>query len=132
MATTHCSILLVEDDAGIRDTVAELLASEGYSVSPVENGEEALRWLRNATRPNLIVVDLVMPVMNGAELIDALHDDAALREIPVVLMTAAAATATRPLPRADGYLSKPFDMGALLHAVAQHCVPPLRVSAVGK
>ena len=126
---THCSILLVEDDSGIRDTVAECLASEGYAVAPVQNGKEALHWLRQATPPNLIVVDLVMPVMNGAELIDALRDDATLREIPGVLMTAAAATAAMPLPRADGYLSKPFDLGALLDTVERYCVPRLRIPA---
>jgi CheY-like chemotaxis protein len=119
--TTPRSILLVEDDTGIRDSVAECLASEGYDVAPVENGKEALRWLRNAARPDLIMVDLVMPVMNGAELIDELRGDVALRDIPVVLMTAAAATAALPLPRANGYLSKPFDLGALLDTVERHC-----------
>ncbi|WP_242346117.1 response regulator [Anaeromyxobacter terrae] len=121
--TTNRSILLVEDDAGIRESVAECLVSEGYDVAPVENGKEALRWLRGAARPSLIVVDLVMPVMNGAQLIDALRDDAALRDIPVVLMTAAASTPAMPLPRADAYLAKPFDLGALLDTVEQHSAP---------
>lgn len=119
--TTPRSILLVEDDTGIRDSIAECLESEGYDVAPVRNGEEALRWLRNAARPDLIMVDLVMPVMNGAELIDELHGDLTLRDIPVVLMTAAAATAAMPLPRATGYLSKPFELGALLDTVERHC-----------
>ena len=119
--TTPLSILLVEDDSGIRDSVAECLESEGYDVAPVENGREALRWLRNTARPDLIVVDLVMPVMNGAELIDELRGDMTLRDIPVVLMTAAVPTAAMPLPRANGYLSKPFDLGALLDTVLRHC-----------
>jgi CheY-like chemotaxis protein len=119
--TTPRSILLVEDDSGIRDSVAECLESEGYDVAPVENGREALRWLRNTTRPDRIVVDLVMPVMNGAELIDELRGDMTLRDIPVVLMTGTAPTAAMPLPRADGYLSKPFDLGALLDTVERHC-----------
>lgn len=117
----HRSILLIEDDSGIRDTVAECLASEGYDVAPMENAREALSWLRNAARPDLIMVDLVMPVMNGAQFIDELRGDATLRDIPVVLMTAASATAAMPLPRADGYLSKPFDLGALLDAVERYC-----------
>lgn len=122
--TAHCSILLIEDDSGIRDTVAECLTSEGYLVAPVENGREGLSWLRSSARPDrpsLIVVDLVMPVMNGAQFIDELRGDASLRDIPVVLMTAASATSAMPLPHADGYLSKPFDLGALLDTVERHC-----------
>jgi CheY-like chemotaxis protein len=118
--TTPRSILLVEDDTGIRDSIAECLESEGYDVAPVANGKEALRWLRSAAPPDLIVVDLVMPVMNGAELIDELRGDVTLRDIPVVLMTGAAATAAMPFPRANGYLSKPFDLGALLDTVERH------------
>lgn len=118
--TTPRSILLVEDDTGIRDSIAECLESEGYDVAPFANGKEALRWLRTAAPPDLIVVDLVMPVMNGAELIDELRGDVTLRDIPVVLMTAAAATAAMPFPRANGYLSKPFDLGALLDTVERH------------
>jgi CheY-like chemotaxis protein len=121
MATTHRSILLIEDDSGIRDTVAECLASEGYEVAPVENGREALSWLRNTARPDLIMVDLVMPVMNGAQFIEELRGDASLRDIPVVLMTAASPSSAMPLPRADAYLAKPFDLGALLDTVERHC-----------
>lgn len=120
MPTTHRSILLIEDDSGIRDTVAECLASEGYEVAPVENGSEALSWLRNTARPDLIMVDLVMPVMNGAQFIEALRGDASLRDIPVVLMTAASPSNAMPLPRADAYLAKPFDLGALLDTVERH------------
>ncbi|ABS25035.1 response regulator [Anaeromyxobacter sp. Fw109-5] len=126
MATTHRSILLIEDDSGIRDTVAECLASEGYEVAPVENGREALSWLRNTSRrntarPDLIMVDLVMPVMNGAQFIEELRGDASLRDIPIVLMTAASPSSAMPLPRADAYLAKPFDLGALLDTVERHC-----------
>lgn len=121
MATTHRSILLIEDDSGIRDTVAECLASEGYEVAPVENGREALSWLRNTARPDLIMVDLVMPVMNGAQFIEELRGDASLRDIPVVLMTAASPSSAMPLPRANAYLAKPFDLGALLDTVERHC-----------
>jgi CheY-like chemotaxis protein len=111
------SILLVEDDAGIRESVAECLEAEGYAVAPVSNGAEALTFLRNAARPDLIVCDLVMPVMDGAELIAQLAADHALAGIPVVLMSAAAPSSTMPLPRADGYLPKPFELDDLLDTV---------------
>ncbi len=114
-------VLLVEDDDGIRDSVAECLASEGYEVCAVANGAEAIAALRTAEHPRVILVDLVMPVMNGAELIDAIRADVGLRRIPVVLMTAAAAT--DDLPAVEGYLEKPFELDELLAAVARHARP---------
>jgi CheY-like chemotaxis protein len=115
------SVLLVEDDEGIRDSVAECLLSEGYSVCAVANGAEALAALRTTERPSVILVDLIMPVMDGAELIDALRADPTLRRIPVVLMTAASATAG--LPRADDCLEKPFQLEDLLATVERHARP---------
>ncbi len=111
-------VLLVEDDDGIRDSVAECLASEGYEVCAVANGAEALAALRTTERPDVMLVDLVMPVMDGAELIEALRGDATLRRIPVVLMTAA--SPPDGLPHADGYLEKPFEIEDLLAAVRRH------------
>jgi CheY-like chemotaxis protein len=113
-------ILVVEDDAGIRESVEECLASEGYAVATVANGAEALEWLAREPAPALLVVDLVMPVMNGAELLERLRADARLREVPVVLMTAAMPGTGVPLPPADALLSKPFELEALLATVARH------------
>ena len=59
------SILVVEDDAATRDAVALVLEDEGYSVTGVANGQEALHHLRQTPPPNLILLDLMMPVMNG-------------------------------------------------------------------
>ena len=114
------SILLIEDDSGIRECVSECLQSVGYAVIPASNGQEGLSAAR-AQRPALIVCDLVMPVMNGAQFVDALRRDAALRDIPVVLMTAAIASRGMAVPLADGYLSKPFELDELLDAVERHC-----------
>lgn len=116
------SILLIEDDAGIRESVAECLESEGYAVTPVSNGLEGLDWLRRPHRPNLIVLDLVMPVMNGAQFLAELREDQVLRDLPVVLMTAAAPSAGMPLPDANGYLAKPFELSELLDVIERHAV----------
>jgi CheY-like chemotaxis protein len=117
------SILLIEDDAGIRESVAECLESEGYAVTPVSNGLEGLDWLRRPPhRPNLIVLDLVMPVMNGTQFLAELREDRGLRDLPVVLMTAAAPSAGMPLPDANGYLAKPFELSDLLDAIERHAV----------
>ncbi len=117
------TILLIEDDAGIRESVAECLVCEGYAVKPVANGVEGLAWLRGAPRrPDLIVLDLVMPVMNGSQFLDELRGDPGLRDLPVVLMTAAMPSLGMALPSANGYLSKPFELSDLLDAVERHAV----------
>ncbi len=119
------SILLVEDDRGIRESVAECLRYEGYAVTAVANGVEALASLRAGVhRPRLIVLDLVMPVMNGSEFLDALRGDPALRELPVVLMTAAMPSGGMGVPAANGYLSKPFELDDLLAAVGRFVPAP--------
>jgi two-component system, chemotaxis family, chemotaxis protein CheY len=114
------SILLIEDDTGIRESVAECLESEGYAVAPVSNGEEGLDWLRRKPRPDLIVLGLVMPVMNGSQFLVALRGDAGLKDIPVVLMTAAMPSTGMPIPQADAYLPKPFELMDLLDAVERY------------
>jgi CheY-like chemotaxis protein len=114
-------ILLVEDDSGIRESVADCLASEGYHVDAVENGAVALDRLASGPRPDLLMVDLVMPVMTGAELLDRARDRGALEDVPVVLMTAAMATKAMPLPAVHAVLAKPFELDALLDTVARHC-----------
>ncbi|WP_242395789.1 response regulator [Anaeromyxobacter oryzisoli] len=118
--TASRSILLIEDDAGIRESVAECLESEGYVVTPVSNGVEGLQWLRRPHRPNLIVLDLVMPVMSGAQFLSELREDPGLRDLPVVLMTAASPSGTLPIPQANAYLPKPFHLGELLAVVERH------------
>jgi two-component system, chemotaxis family, chemotaxis protein CheY len=111
-------ILLVEDDVAIRETVSECLSGEGYRVHAAAHGAEALAWLARGERPALLLLDLVMPVMNGAELLARVRADAALGELPVLLMTAAI-TSSASLPRADATLVKPFDLDQLLGAVSR-------------
>ncbi len=117
MAATR--ILLVEDDSGIRDSVAELLELEGYDVSSVANGSDALEWLAREVAPDVLLVDLVMPVMGGGELLARVKADPRLASVPAILMTAAMPTAQSPIPSADATLPKPFDLEALLDVVAR-------------
>jgi len=114
-------ILLVEDDPGIRQGIADFLAFEGYEVDVATNGEEALAYLRTS-RPRLVVLDLVMPVMNGPQLLARMRSEG-LDGIPVVIMTAAMPAASA-LPPAEAYLSKPFDLDELLRLVKSHVGPP--------
>lgn len=116
-------ILLIEDDAGIREGIGDLLTLEGYRVDRAANGEEGLALLRRPDRPALVIVDLVMPVMNGVQFLERFHQDPRLAGIPAVLMTAAMPPAAA-LPKASDYLAKPFDVGDLLRLVERHCGPP--------
>ena len=120
-------ILVVEDDPGIRQGIADFLGFEGYAVDVAVNGEEALAYLR-ARRPSLLVLDLVMPVMNGPQLLERLREERIAEGVPVAIMTAAMPGAST-LPPADAYLSKPFDLEELLQVVGRHAGPPGDVEA---
>jgi len=81
------SILLVDDEFGIVETLKELLESEGFKVSCASNGKDALARLATE-RPDLAVVDVMMPVMNGIEMLRAMRSNQQQRHVPVLLMSA--------------------------------------------
>ena len=106
-------ILVVEDDPTIRTTMAEALEDMGYSVETASNGAEALAKVRDDGFA-AIVLDLMMPIMNGWEFLDACGDDLLAEQIPVAVVSAAygpAAVASRP--GVSAVLSKPFDLDVL-------------------
>jgi signal transduction histidine kinase len=106
-------LLLVEDDAGIRSTLGELLTEEGLVVTTAANGHHALHELRTAAPPDVIVLDLMMPVMDGWEFRVEQRGDPALAEIPLVAMSADLSAKARAIA-ADGYVRKPIDFPGLL------------------
>jgi CheY-like chemotaxis protein len=110
------SVLVVDDDSGIRDSLTECLESEGYRVHQAQNGAEGMELVRSG-RPDLILVDLLMPVMNGSQFLSELRADAVSGRIPVVLMTGAIPQPGHPLPRVDAVLPKPFELDDLLAVV---------------
>lgn len=119
---TGKSILVVEDDAATRDAVALVLEDEGYSVTGVANGQEALHHLRQAAPPNLILLDLMMPVMNGWEFRQQQTQDPALQAIPVLVISADRAVPQKAAALgAKDYLLKPIDLEELLQAVQRCC-----------
>src|SRR5689334_13959083 len=112
-------VLVVDDDPDIRETLRFVLEDAGYPVYTAENGREALDLLAAApTRPGLVLLDLMMPVMSGDEMLKALRAVHALAAIPVTIVTASGA----PMPPlASGLLEKPVDLDVLLRIVAQNC-----------
>ena len=109
-------ILIVEDDRSIREPLSLLLRSEGYEVSLAENGQEALRKLRTERSPDIIVLDLRMPVMDGWEFRAIQQQDPVLGMIPVVAISADG-SAQAVTMSADAYLRKPLDPSDLLQTI---------------
>src|SRR4030081_2307893 len=101
-------VLVVDDDPDIRETLRFVLEDAGYPVYTAENGKEALAILASAERlPGLILLDLMMPVMSGAEMLKAPKAVPALAQIPVTIFTASGA----PMPPlASSMLKKPVDL----------------------
>jgi len=120
-AASRGTVLLVEDDDGIRESVCECLRFEGYDVVEVVNGAEALAWFEGGGRPSLVLLDMVMPVMSGAELLVKIRATPALAAVPVVLMTAAIQREPASALGAQAFLAKPFELGALLRMVERFC-----------
>jgi two-component system chemotaxis response regulator CheY len=112
------SVLVVEDHDDIRDAIGELLEDEGYEIALAQNGEHALELLTTVARPCLLLVDLIMPQMDGWQLLGALSRDDRFATIPVVIMSAASDAS-----EATGYatVKKPVDFEILLRIVREHC-----------
>jgi DNA-binding response OmpR family regulator len=110
------SVLVVDDESDIRDAVAEVLADEGYVVHGAGDGAEALRKAR-AVRPSVVLLDLMMPGMNGWEFRAAQKGDPDIQHIPVIVLSALGRVSG--IDAAD-YIQKPFDLERLLTAVRAH------------
>jgi CheY-like chemotaxis protein len=112
-------VLLVEDDAIVRDAAMNVLEESGFQVVSAHHGLDALDLLRAGLRPALILLDWMMPVMNGAETLAAIQQDVALSTIPLVVFSAA------PPDKLPGVriVKKPLRMGDLLALVGEYCAP---------
>jgi CheY-like chemotaxis protein len=113
-------ILVVDDDPDLRETLQMLLEASGFAVATAANGQAALDHLRSGARPSLILLDLMMPEMNGWEFLEHSRADASLAGIPIVIMTAHKAATDLPL---DDVLYKPFNAAKLLAVAGRHARP---------
>lgn len=114
------TILIVEDDRDIRDVLAEILADEGYRVLLAEDGVEGLRRLAEGPRPALILLDLMMPRMDGFAFREEQRKNPEWRDIPIVLLTAGADLPGKVehLQAADA-LRKPVKIDTLLALISR-------------
>jgi CheY-like chemotaxis protein len=119
------TILVVEDDPSLRGALRDVLRQHGYKVAVAENGEAALTRLVEGLRPCLILLDLMMPQVDGWDFLAQRRLDPSLAAIPVVVLSSYLTASERDsvLP-AVAFLKKPIDMGVLVAEVERHCAPP--------
>jgi two-component system, chemotaxis family, chemotaxis protein CheY len=123
MAGGSSTILIVDDDEGIRVSLDEFLAEEGFTVRTASNGREALDMLRTGLRPSAIVVDLMMPDLNGWDFRAAQRRVPEIADIPVAVMTGFGSSPESILAVLPGVeiLNKPLSLPHLLEFVRRHC-----------
>jgi len=115
-------VLVIDDDFATREMLSLVLAADGYRVAMACNGLDALERLRDFEPPNIILLDLKMPKMDGCAFCEQRKKDARWAAIPMIVLSAAADGAERAAEvGATGYLQKPIDMIHLLEALHKHC-----------
>jgi CheY-like chemotaxis protein len=114
-------VLLVDDDEDLRDSIADLLRQRGYFVETAEDGHAALATIAAHRTPCVVLLDLVMPGMDGWKFLGIVQADPQMSSIPIVIASAHAATHA-PAGTA-GVLRKPFDLDELFAVVERHCGP---------
>ena len=116
-------IVIIEDDADLRETMQDLLEMEGFSVYTAENGKAGLKLIENSGKPCLILLDLMMPEMNGWEFLEAMQRDkqALLAQTPVAVVSAAADMSDVQQQYGCSVLKKPVSLDRLLALAHAHC-----------
>jgi CheY-like chemotaxis protein len=123
MAESRKTVLVVDDDLDIRECLQILLPRYGFGVATAEDGAEALAWLRSGVaRPCLVLLDIMMPGMNGLELYAHMSRDPSLARIPIVVSTGAGRIMLEEAGALDvEILLKPFELPALLATIRRVC-----------
>ena len=113
------TILVVEDDDDIRNAIVDLLETEGYITESAINGKDALDKLSQIDRPCLVLLDMMMPIMNGRQFLDTVMKDSRLAPIPILIVSAVADKTNTE--GSVGFLKKPIDIDVVLNVVSQYC-----------
>jgi CheY-like chemotaxis protein len=127
--TADQSVLVVDDDADVRESIGDALEEEGYRVTSASNGKEALRLLKDdKIRPDIILLDIMMPEMDGWAFRAEQRKDPELASIPVLVFTAYGSPKDIAQElQAAGFLRKPLRLHELLSAIGR----VRRTTAVG-
>ena len=115
------TVLIVDDELDIAEAVKAILEEERYKVVTCGNGRDALKFLEEI-QPDLAIVDIMMPVMNGYETIKAIRARAGYQSLPILLMSAIVPTVKAKAYEWAGFLKKPFSLNELLKQV--HALAP--------
>jgi CheY-like chemotaxis protein len=110
-------VLIIDDDNDIRETLAEIVQTEGCEVAMASNGREALEFLRTHTAPSLVLLDLTMPVVDGWQVMAEMKSQPQMASIPICVLSAV----RRDVPDADVVLQKPMDLSRLIEVVHLFC-----------
>jgi len=116
-ALPSCTVLVVDDDPGIRESVTEVLTAEGYRVLQAGDGVEALEHLAHLAERCVVLLDLAMPRMNGLEFLAELSRRGPIARTPVLVMSANAHPGELDHPQVVALLRKPFELDELLRWV---------------
>ncbi len=115
-------VLVVEDDPDLLEALSVALEAEGFAVGRARHGLDALGQLRAGHRPCLILLDLMMPIMNGWQFRHEQRQDSELSRIPVVVVSAKTDSAQHAAwLEADAYIEKPVSLATLLEVVQKYC-----------
>ena len=113
------TVLVVEDESAIADLLEMVLTDEGYRVLLAANGRQGLERLAEGPRPDLVISDYMMPVLDGAGLIQAMRDSAAQRDIPCIVMSSMPEASVRErVTDYAAFVRKPFRLVAIVTLVA--------------
>jgi CheY-like chemotaxis protein len=111
-------VLIVEDEFAIADLLEMALSDAGYSVAVAANGRQGLEHLAEAPHTDMVITDYMMPVLDGAGLLQAMRADETQRRIPYILMSALPeATVQRRIDGYAAFVRKPFQLAKLVHLV---------------
>lgn len=115
-------LLIVDDELAIVEALQDILSVEGYDIATAFNGAEGLQRMADV-KPDLVLLDLMMPVMDGREMLRRMREDASLQGIPVVVMSAGRISDEERRSSAR-FLAKPFELDVLLDTIAELLVEP--------
>lgn len=116
------SVLVVDDDVDMRDTLVDVLNDAGYATSTASNGHEAISRLRSEPDTGVILLDLMMPICDGAQFRRIQLEDPGMAKTPVVLFSAdTQISAVANDLKADGFVPKPVDLRVLMSLVKKFC-----------